>query len=43
MTYSASLLVIPALAIAYLLLVYGMLLLLAKRTGGTRRSEGEIP
>ncbi len=42
MTYSTSLLVIPALAIAYLLLVYGMLLLLAKRTSGARRSEGEI-
>ncbi|MGF1516325.1 MAG: hypothetical protein ACFCVB_00775 [Nodosilinea sp.] len=41
MTYSASLLVIPTLAIAYLLLVYG-LLLLAKRTGGASRSEGEI-
>ncbi len=42
MTYSASLFVIPTLAIAYLLMVYGMLLLLAKRTSGARQSEGEI-
>jgi hypothetical protein len=41
MTYSASLFVIPALAIAYLLLVYAVLTL-AKRTSGARRSEGEI-
>jgi hypothetical protein len=39
MAFSDSLLVIPLLAIAYLLLVYGVLLL-AKRAKGSRRSEG---
>jgi len=40
MTYSASLFVIPALAIAYLLLVYAVLTLAKRTTGaGTRRSE----
>jgi hypothetical protein len=38
MTYSASLIVIPVLAIAYLLLVYGVLTL-AKRASESRRSE----
>ncbi len=40
MVYTSSLLVIPLLAIAYLLLVYGVLLLLAKRARESRRSEG---
>ncbi|MBW4485728.1 MAG: hypothetical protein KME14_24630 [Tildeniella torsiva UHER 1998/13D] len=39
MTYSASLVVIPLLAIAYLLLVYGMLVL-AQRLSTRRRSQG---
>ena len=39
MVYTSSLLVIPLLAIAYLLLVYGVLLL-AKRARESRRSEG---
>lgn len=39
MTYSSALIVIPALAIAYLLLVYGMLAL-AKRASQSRRTEG---
>ena len=39
MVYISSLLVIPLLAIAYLLLVYGVLLL-AKRARESRRSEG---
>ncbi len=39
MTYSASLIVIPLLAIAYLLLVYGMLVL-AQRLSTRRRSQG---
>ncbi|MGB5973856.1 MAG: hypothetical protein WBG38_11075 [Nodosilinea sp.] len=40
MTY-ASLLIIPVLAIAYLLIVYGALLLLAKRaTSSSRRTQG---
>lgn len=39
MTYSASLIVIPLLAIAYLLLIYGMLVL-AQRLSTRRRSQG---
>lgn len=39
MTYPASLVVIPLLAIAYLLLVYGMLVL-AQRLSARRRSQG---
>lgn len=39
MTYSASLVVIPLLAIAYLLLIYGMLVL-AQRLSTRRRSQG---
>jgi hypothetical protein len=39
MVYTSSLLVIPLLAIAYLLLVYGVLLL-AKRARESHRSEG---
>ncbi len=39
MTYSASLVVIPLLAIAYLLLIYGMLVL-AQRLSVRRRSQG---
>ncbi|WOD41825.1 hypothetical protein [Nodosilinea sp. E11] len=40
MTYFPTLVVIPLLAIAYLMLVYGLLLLLSKRASGSRRSEG---
>ncbi|MBD2232219.1 hypothetical protein [Phormidium tenue] len=39
MTYSASLIVIPLLAIAYLLLIYAMLVL-AQRLSIRRRSQG---
>lgn len=39
MTYSASLIVIPMLAIAYLLLIYGILVL-AQRLSTRRRSQG---
>ncbi|WP_255534498.1 hypothetical protein [Nodosilinea sp. LEGE 07298] len=40
MTYASTLWVIPLLAIAYLLVVYGALLLLAKRASSSRRTEG---